>query len=128
VQFVGLLPSVAASRSALFPLCGGVSVLLGGFLSDKLGANGRNALVVAGMASCTVCLVMLGRVTGHAGAWECHRSGHYRRLRLHCGLALGRYRGAHQCRLRVEQRLFRTGRSVAGHGFGGVSSHGASPK
>jgi OPA family glycerol-3-phosphate transporter-like MFS transporter len=28
VQFVGLLPSVAASRSALFPLCGGVSVLL----------------------------------------------------------------------------------------------------
>ena len=27
VQFVGLSPSVAASRSALFPLCGGVSVL-----------------------------------------------------------------------------------------------------
>jgi OPA family glycerol-3-phosphate transporter-like MFS transporter len=69
VQFVGLLPSVAASRSALFPLCGGVSVLLGGFLSDKLGANGRNVLVVAGMTACTVCLVMLGRVTGHAGEW-----------------------------------------------------------
>jgi sugar phosphate permease len=67
VQFVGLLPSVAASRSALFPLCGGVSVLLGGFLSDKLGANGRNVLVVAGMSACTVCLVMLGRVPGHAG-------------------------------------------------------------
>ena len=69
VQFVGLIPSVAASRSALFPLCGGVSVLLGGFLSDKLGANGRNVLVVIGMAACTVCLVMLGRVTGHAGEW-----------------------------------------------------------
>jgi len=69
VQFVGLLPSVAASRSALFPLCGGVSVLLGGFLSDRLGANGRNVLVVAGMAACTVFLVMLGRVTGHAGEW-----------------------------------------------------------
>ncbi len=69
VQFVGLLPSVAASRSALFPLCGGVSVLLGGFLSDKLGANGRNLLVVTGMAGCTVCLVMLGRLTGHAGEW-----------------------------------------------------------
>jgi OPA family glycerol-3-phosphate transporter-like MFS transporter len=69
VQFVGLLPSVAASRSALFPLCGGVSVLLGGFLSDRLGPNGRNLLVVTGMAACTVCLVMLGRVTGHAGEW-----------------------------------------------------------
>jgi sugar phosphate permease len=69
VQFVGLLPSVAASRSALFPLCGGVSVLLGGFLSDRLGANGRNVLVVTGMTACTVCLVMLGRVTGHAGEW-----------------------------------------------------------
>lgn len=69
VQFVGLLPSVAASRSALFPLCGGVSVLLGGFLSDRLGANGRNVLVVIGMAACTVCLVMLGRVPGHAGEW-----------------------------------------------------------
>jgi OPA family glycerol-3-phosphate transporter-like MFS transporter len=69
VQFVGLLPSVAASRSALFPLCGGVSVLLGGFLSDKLGANGRNVLVVVGMAACTLCLLMLGRVTGHAGEW-----------------------------------------------------------
>jgi OPA family glycerol-3-phosphate transporter-like MFS transporter len=69
VQFVGLLPSVAASRSALFPLCGGVSVLLGGFLSDRLGANGRNVLVVTGMTACTVFLVMLGRVTGHAGEW-----------------------------------------------------------
>jgi OPA family glycerol-3-phosphate transporter-like MFS transporter len=69
VQFVGLLPSVAASRSALFPLCGGVSVLLGGFLSDRLGANGRNVLVVTGMTACTVFLVMLGRVPGHAGQW-----------------------------------------------------------
>jgi sugar phosphate permease len=69
VQFVGLLPSVAASRSALFPLCGGVSVLLGGFLSDRLGANGRNVLVVTGMTACTVFLVMLGRVPGHASQW-----------------------------------------------------------
>ncbi len=69
VQFVGLMPSVAASRSALFPLCGGISVLLGGFLSDKLGANGRNMLVVTGMSACTVCLVLLGRVPGHAGEW-----------------------------------------------------------
>jgi len=70
VQFVGLSASVAASRSALFPLCGGVSVLLGGFLSDKLGSNGRNVLVVAGMAACTVCLVMFWHVPSHGAAWE----------------------------------------------------------
>jgi OPA family glycerol-3-phosphate transporter-like MFS transporter len=67
VQFAGLAPSVAASRSALFPLCGGISVLLGGFLSDKLGPNGRNILVVAGMSACTVCLVLMGRIPLHAG-------------------------------------------------------------
>jgi sugar phosphate permease len=70
VQFVGLSASVAASRSALFPLCGGVSVLLLGFLSDKLGPNGRNVLVVAGMAACTVCLVMFWHVPSHGGAWQ----------------------------------------------------------
>ncbi len=69
VQFVRLSSSVAASRSALFPLCGGISVLLGGFLSDKLGANGRNVLVVAGMTGCTVCLVLMGRIPEHAGEW-----------------------------------------------------------
>ncbi|MGB8028465.1 MAG: MFS transporter [Terracidiphilus sp.] len=69
VQFVGLHPSVAASRSALFPLCGGISVLLGGFLSDKLGPNGRNVLVVAGMTACTVCLVLMGRIPSNSGPW-----------------------------------------------------------
>jgi len=69
VQFVGLSASVAASRSALFPLCGGVSVLLLGFLSDKLGPNGRNVLVVAGMAACTVCLLMFRSVPSHGGSW-----------------------------------------------------------
>ncbi len=66
VQFAGLASSVAASRSALFPLCGGISVLLGGFLSDKLGPNGRNILVVAGMSACTVCLVFMGQIPAHA--------------------------------------------------------------
>ncbi len=69
VQFVGLPPSVAASRSALFPLCGGISVLLGGFLSDKLGPNGRNMLIVMGMTGCTVCLVLMGRMPDHASEW-----------------------------------------------------------
>ncbi len=69
VQFVGLSPSVAASRSALFPLCGGISVLAGGYLSDKLGPNGRNLIVVTGMLGCTVCLVALGRLPSHGSAW-----------------------------------------------------------
>ena len=69
VQFVRLSSSVAASRSALFPLCGGISVLVGGFLSDKLGPNGRNVLVVAGMTGCTVCLLLMGRIPEHAGEW-----------------------------------------------------------
>jgi OPA family glycerol-3-phosphate transporter-like MFS transporter len=69
VQFVRLSSSVAASRSALFPLCGGISVLLGGFLSDKLGPNGRNVLVVIGMTGCTVCLVLMGRIPDHAATW-----------------------------------------------------------
>ncbi len=69
VQFAGLTPSVAASRSALFPLCGGISVLLMGFLSDKLGPNGRNTLIVMGMTGCTACLLLMGRVPDHGGGW-----------------------------------------------------------
>jgi OPA family glycerol-3-phosphate transporter-like MFS transporter len=69
VQFAGLTASAAASRSALFPLCGGISVLVGGFLSDKLGPNGRNILVVAGMSACTVCLVLMGRIPDHSEQW-----------------------------------------------------------
>ena len=66
VQFVGLSNSAAASRSALFPLLGGVAVLLAGVLSDKLGLNGRNLVIVGGMAACTACLVVLARTPGHA--------------------------------------------------------------
>jgi OPA family glycerol-3-phosphate transporter-like MFS transporter len=66
VQYVGLSSSDAAGRSALFPLFGGVSVLVAGVLSDKLGLNGRNVVLVGGMGACTVCLLMLARTPGHA--------------------------------------------------------------
>ena len=66
VQYVGLSSSDAASRSALFPLLGGVSVLVAGVLSDRLGLNGRNVVLVGGMGACTVCLLMLARTPGHA--------------------------------------------------------------
>jgi sugar phosphate permease len=69
VQFVGLTNSQAAARSALFPLFGGISVLLAGVVSDKLGLNGRNLVIVFGMAASTVCLVVLARTPGHASQW-----------------------------------------------------------
>ncbi|HVZ84661.1 MAG TPA: MFS transporter [Terracidiphilus sp.] len=69
VQYVGLTPSVAAERSALFPLFGGLSVLAAGVLSDKLGLNGRNLVLVGGMALSTVCLLMLAHTPGHASQW-----------------------------------------------------------
>ena len=66
VQFVGLSSSEAAGRSALFPLLGGVSVLLAGVLSDRLGLNGRNLVLVGGMGACSVCLIALANTPGHA--------------------------------------------------------------
>ena len=69
VQFVGLPSSQAAGRSALFPLFGGISVLLAGVVSDKLGLNGRNLVLVFGMAASTICLVVLARTPGHASQW-----------------------------------------------------------
>jgi OPA family glycerol-3-phosphate transporter-like MFS transporter len=64
-QFAGFSSSQAAARSALFPLLGGVSVLLAGVLSDKLGLNGRNIVLVGGMGSCAVCLAMLAHTPAH---------------------------------------------------------------
>jgi OPA family glycerol-3-phosphate transporter-like MFS transporter len=69
VQYVGLSSSQAASRSALFPLFGGIAVLLAGVLSDKLGLNGRNLVLVFGMAASTVSLVFLARTPAHASQW-----------------------------------------------------------
>lgn len=69
VQFVGMSNSEAAARSALFPLLGGVAVVLAGVLSDKLGLNGRNVVIVVGMAACTVCLVLLARTPGGVNHW-----------------------------------------------------------
>jgi sugar phosphate permease len=68
-EYVGLSNAVAASRSALFPLFGGVSVLVAGFLSDRLGLNGRSLVLFGGLASATVCLFLLAQVPGHGNPW-----------------------------------------------------------
>jgi OPA family glycerol-3-phosphate transporter-like MFS transporter len=70
VQYVGLSSSEAAGHSALFPLLGGVSVLVAGVLSDKLELNGRNVVLLGGMGACTVCLLMLAPRRGTRAAWR----------------------------------------------------------
>jgi OPA family glycerol-3-phosphate transporter-like MFS transporter len=68
-EYVGLSNADAASRSALFPLLGGVSVLVAGFMSDRLGLNGRSLVLFGGLASATVCLFALAQVPGHGNPW-----------------------------------------------------------
>ena len=69
VQAVGLSPGQAAARSALFPLFGGFAVLIAGVLSDRLGLNGRNLVIVYGMAACSACLLTLGSISPRSSAW-----------------------------------------------------------
>jgi sugar phosphate permease len=59
-QAVGLTDADAAQKSALFPLFGGISVLLSGFLSDRLGRSGRAAIILGGMLLAGGALLTLG--------------------------------------------------------------------
>jgi OPA family glycerol-3-phosphate transporter-like MFS transporter len=58
-QAVGLTVADAAQKSALFPLFGGLSVLLAGFLSDRLGKGGRAAIIFYGMMLTALVLLVL---------------------------------------------------------------------
>ena len=69
VDYVGLSSPTAASRSALFPLFGGVSVLVAGWMSDRLGLNGRSLVLFGGLAAGTACLFALAQVPGHVNPW-----------------------------------------------------------
>ncbi len=67
-QFVGLSDASAAGNSALFPLFGGLSVIVAGVLSDKLGPLGRGIILFAGLLLTGVALIVLSRVPPHATA------------------------------------------------------------
>ena len=67
--FVGLTNAESASRSALFPLFGGVSVLLAGFLSDRLGLNGRSLVLFGGLLSGAAAICLLAQVPAHSSPW-----------------------------------------------------------
>jgi sugar phosphate permease len=68
VEGIGLSAAEAASRSALFPLFGGVSVLLAGFLGDRFGRGGRAIVILAGIMLASLALGVLGMAdfTGRA--------------------------------------------------------------
>jgi sugar phosphate permease len=55
----GYSVSQAASFSAIFPGVGAMSVLVAGWLSDRLGLNGRSLLLVLGLAGTVVALLAL---------------------------------------------------------------------
>ncbi|MCI0389713.1 MAG: MFS transporter [Acidobacteria bacterium] len=59
-EVVGLSKADAAGKSALFPLFGGISVLLAGFISDRLGRNGRALIILVGLMLSSVGLGLLG--------------------------------------------------------------------
>ena len=55
-----LTKAESANRSALFPLLGGVSVILAGWISDWLGQGGRAAVIFLGCLLTAGALVVLG--------------------------------------------------------------------
>jgi len=64
-EAAGFGPAEAAEKSALFPLLGGVSVIVCGWLSDRLGPRSRSALVFVGLVLTALVLLRLGLVPAH---------------------------------------------------------------
>ena len=65
-DFVHLGMSDAATLSAIFPGVGAISVLLTGWLGDRLGVNGRPLLLLVGLTATAAALVVLAMI--HRGA------------------------------------------------------------
>ena len=61
-QAVGLSAATAAGSSSLFPFFGGISVVLAGFLSDRLGTNGRAVIILYGLVLSGIALLVLADV------------------------------------------------------------------
>ena len=60
--------SRAAALSAVFPAAGALSVLLAGWLSDRMGANARALLLIVGLGATTLAMFVLNAVPqGAAG-------------------------------------------------------------
>jgi OPA family glycerol-3-phosphate transporter-like MFS transporter len=69
-QAIGMSPGEAAGASALFPLLGGVSVILCGWMSDLVGRGGRAALMLGGLLLTSLVLVALStQGIQHSRTW-----------------------------------------------------------
>jgi len=69
-QVLGLGQAAAAQSSALFPLFGGVSVLVAGYASDRLGRGGRAVIIFCGLVLTGLTLLILSRADfGHSTFW-----------------------------------------------------------
>jgi OPA family glycerol-3-phosphate transporter-like MFS transporter len=66
-QVVGYSKAEAAGMSAVFPLFGGVAVLLSGFWSDRLGRGGRSAIMFYSLLLSSVALFALGSLRAGGG-------------------------------------------------------------
>ncbi|MGD0502791.1 MAG: MFS transporter [Steroidobacteraceae bacterium] len=65
-DYLGYSTSAAAGTSAIFPAVGAVSVLLSGWLSDRLGVNGRALILFVGLIASAAALLLL--MTFRSGA------------------------------------------------------------
>jgi sugar phosphate permease len=63
VEAVGVSKGNGAQMSSVFPLFGGVSVLLAGFLGDRLGRSGRAVIILGGVLLGGLALGLLGSVS-----------------------------------------------------------------
>ncbi len=72
-ETVGSSSAEAAHQSALFPLLGGSSVIVAGWLGDRLGPTGRAGVIFAGCLLTAIVLFVLGSVdfssNSHAPVW-----------------------------------------------------------
>jgi sugar phosphate permease len=70
VEGIRLSPGDAAYMSSLFPLFGGISVIVAGMLGDRFGRGVRAAIILGGMMLCGLVLALLGAADFAGRAWE----------------------------------------------------------
>jgi OPA family glycerol-3-phosphate transporter-like MFS transporter len=66
---LGFTDAQAADKSAWFPFFGGISVLMVGILSDKLGKGGRALVILIGLLAAAVALLFLALRITHGTAF-----------------------------------------------------------
>jgi OPA family glycerol-3-phosphate transporter-like MFS transporter len=68
-QAIHMSAADAAAASSIFPLLGGISVIVCGFLGDRLGRTGRAVIILGGMSGAALLLLRLSAAPA-ASAWS----------------------------------------------------------